>query len=172
MIRSRLKHAVDWRLRGVIDRLDALAGRVEALTGRVEQLHGRLDRADGRLAELNAAVGALDPLGQLANDASATRAVVEQRLQPAVRAILDEEADNRRRLFSMRESAAYASAYEESDPLVSVTVPTVGRSLRCWPRRMTISRCSSSVTRRRRSSGTRSRRSGTAAFASGVSASG
>ena len=126
MIRSRLKHALDWRFRGVIDRLDALTSRVEQIHGRVEEFHGRLESADRRLAELNASVGALDVIGQLADDASATRTAVEQRLQPAVRAILDEEAANRRRLFSLRESAAYAAPYGERDPLVSVAVTTVG----------------------------------------------
>jgi hypothetical protein len=119
VIRSRLKRALDWRFRGVIERLEALGGHVQ-------QIDRRLELTDRRLAEMQEQLGALGALGQLARDASATRVLLEQRVQPVLRAILDEEAENRRRLFSLRDSAAYAAAYRDPGALVSVIVATVG----------------------------------------------
>src|SRR4029077_10090827 len=55
------------------------------------------------------------------------RVALEQRVQPMLRAILDEEAQNRRRLFQLRASPFYQEAYSDPDPLVSIAVPTVGR---------------------------------------------
>jgi len=65
-------------------------------------------------------------MGRVAEDASITRTIIEHRVQPVLRAILDEEAANRRRLFSLRESARYDEAYREADPLVSVVVTAIG----------------------------------------------
>ena len=83
---ARVKRAVEWRFRGVIERLDSLAGRVERL-----------------------------------------EAHLEQRVDPMLRAILDEEASNRRRLYAARARDDYPLAYEEPRPLVSVTLPTRDR---------------------------------------------
>src|SRR5437763_1349945 len=56
----------------------------------------------------------------------ATLAAIEGRVQPMLRAILDEEAENRRRLFALRDSAGYEDAFTNPDPLVSVVIATDG----------------------------------------------
>jgi glycosyltransferase involved in cell wall biosynthesis len=53
--------------------------------------------------------------------------MLEQHVQPALRAILDEEADNRRRLYNLRADPAYGEPFTDPNPLVSVTVATIGR---------------------------------------------
>jgi glycosyltransferase involved in cell wall biosynthesis len=55
------------------------------------------------------------------------RAIIEDRVEPVVLAIAAEDAGNRRRLYAVRESADYATPFEEADPLVSVTLPTRDR---------------------------------------------
>jgi hypothetical protein len=131
MIRSRLRHALDWRFRGVISRLDAIGARVH-------ELEVAQSAADRRLTEVGEAVGRLAELAtrlaQVAEDASATRHALEHGVQPMLRTILDEEAANRRRLFSLRDSASYAAAYDDPDPLISIVVATDGDGeplLRC-----------------------------------------
>lgn len=123
MISRRLKHALDWRIAGVISRLDAVGARVRALEDQVQAGNRRLAALAEAVDELTARVSRLSGV---ADDAAATRAAIEHRVQPALRTILDEEAANRRRLFELRDSAAYASAYADPDPLVSVVVAVHG----------------------------------------------
>jgi hypothetical protein len=85
----------------------ALAWRFGALTARLDVLNERLERLELGLSSLD---------GRIADQ-----------LQPMLRAVLDEESQNRRRLFQLRGSPAYLQAYSDPDPLVSITVPTVGR---------------------------------------------
>jgi hypothetical protein len=84
----RVKHAVEWRLRGIIDRLDSLAGRMERLEERFERL---------------------------------------ERIEPLLRAVVDDDAGNRRRLHALRDGPDYAAPFATPDPLVSVTLPTRNR---------------------------------------------
>jgi hypothetical protein len=123
MIRARLKRALAWRFGAITSRLDALHGQLD----RVDL---RLDALDGRLAETHAALvrlgGLAAVLPQAAEDAAATREALADQVQPVLRAIVDEESENRRRLFALRSSPAHEQAYVDPDPLVSVTVATVG----------------------------------------------
>jgi hypothetical protein len=63
----------------------------------------------------------------VAEHVSAIHTVLEQRVQPTLRAILDEESDNRRRLYRLRADPAYLDSYTDLNPLVSVAVATIGR---------------------------------------------
>jgi hypothetical protein len=124
VIRRGLKNALDWRF-------GAIAARIDGLHGRIDGLDRRLELIADRLGELT---GALDQLHGLAAEArrttehvSATHALLEQRIQPALRAILAEESDNRRRLYRLRADPAYVEPFTDPNPLVSVTVATVGR---------------------------------------------
>ncbi|MFL5911109.1 MAG: glycosyltransferase family 2 protein [Gaiellaceae bacterium] len=65
----------------------------------------------------------LEGLGDLA----AVRTALDERVQPMLRAIVDEESDNRRKLYELRADPAYQSAYTDPDPLVSIVIATVGR---------------------------------------------
>lgn len=125
MMRSRLKNAIDWRFRAIAERLDGLHGRSETLERKLESIEARLQEltaATSRVSELTAAAP------RAAEAASASHALLEQHVQPALRAILAEEADNRRRLYSLRADPAYVEPFVDPDPLVSITVATIGRA--------------------------------------------
>lgn len=124
MIRGRLRRALEWRVGAVTARLDALHGRMDVFEARLEAIDRRCSELIATLDELRGLAGGVS---QAAEDAAATRSAVEQRIQPVLRAIVDEESENRRRLFKLRASAAYEEAYSDPDPLVSVAVATVGR---------------------------------------------
>ena len=121
MIRRRLKHALDWRFAAVIGRLDALTARVANLDAGLQATGHQLEELSREISQL---VALNARLPGVAEDVSISRAAIEQRIQPVLRAIVDEEAANRRRLFALRETASYKRAYAESDPLVSIVVPT------------------------------------------------
>ncbi|HEX5853726.1 MAG TPA: glycosyltransferase [Solirubrobacteraceae bacterium] len=114
MIRKWLGRALDWRFGAVVDRLDGLADRAELLSDRAARLDGRIDGIDGRLSELAAT------LEQVST-------VLAQRVQPALHAIVAEESANRRRLYELRAEERYEQAYSDPNPLVSITVATMGR---------------------------------------------
>jgi hypothetical protein len=125
MIRKRLKSAIDWRLQ-------ALVGRLDSLGARIESIERRLDSVDERIAEVGHALermsGRADALPEALRDVAAIRAAIDERVHPMLRAILDEESENRRKLYELRDDTAYESAHTEPDPLVSIVIATVGRS--------------------------------------------
>ena len=82
-------------MRGIIDRLDALAGRMQGLEERLDQL-------------------------MIATDGL-------RRLEPVLRAVVDDDAGNRRRLHALRDAPDYAAPFVASEPLVSVTLSTLDR---------------------------------------------
>jgi Glycosyl transferase family 2 len=113
---GRLKHAVDRRVGAVIERLDSLAGRMEALEVQVE----RLRVATGELARQ-------PPEPRAGAGGEELRKVLEERIEPLLRAVVDDDAGNRRRLHALRGTPEYAAPFDEPDPLVSVTLPTRNR---------------------------------------------
>jgi Glycosyl transferase family 2 len=124
VIRRRLREALGWRFGAVTERLDALGSRMDGLEARLVAFDDRFTELDATRDELRHLTALL---GQLVENASEARTAIEQRVQPMLRAILDEESGNRRRLFELRDSAAYGEAYSDPDPLVSVVLATVGR---------------------------------------------
>lgn len=92
-----------------------VAAAVTARTGgtAVARLDARLDAVQRRLEDIAAAS---------AQQGEQLRVATE-----ILRALHDEEALNRVRLHELRRSDAYALAYEEADPLVSVIMPTFDR---------------------------------------------
>lgn len=124
MIGRGLKRALDWRFGAIAARLDGLYGRVDDLDRKQELIVDRLSQLTAMLDQLR---GLAAQMPQTAEHASETHTLLEQQLQPALRAILDEEADNRRRLYKLRADPAYGEPFTDPDPLVSVTVATIGR---------------------------------------------
>lgn len=124
MIGRGLKRALDWRFGAIAARLDSLYGRVDDLDRKQELIVDRLSQLTATLDQLR---GLAAQMPQTAEHASETHTLLEQQLQPALRAILDEEADNRRRLYKLRADPAYGEPFTDPDPLVSVTVATIGR---------------------------------------------
>jgi len=124
VIGRRLGRALDWRFAAVTARLDALNDRTERLHTHVDELHLRVAELTNKLDQL------LEPaagIPRLADAVTETRATLEQRVQPLLRAIVDEESDNRRRLHALRASPSYEQAYTDPNPLVSITLATLGR---------------------------------------------
>ena len=101
---GRLARALDWRFGAVNARIEALGERI----GRVEE---RLDAIAGAIADQG-------------RDVAGVGATLEGQVEPVLRAMLDEESENRRRLHERRDGGGYAAAYAEDRPLVSVTVAT------------------------------------------------
>jgi hypothetical protein len=119
-----MSRALEWRFGAITSRLDALQSHTNNLEAHLETLDERFAELIPLLDELRRVVAGAP---QAAEDASAVRNAIELRVQPVLRAILDGEADNRRRLFELRSTPAYEEAYSDPDPLVSITVATVGR---------------------------------------------
>jgi Glycosyltransferase like family 2 len=126
VIVRRLGRALDWRFAAVLERLAALSARLDHLQGSVDELSERITSV-GATLEILAEQGKVLP--HLAAEAELTHEVLEQRLQPTLRVLVDEEAENRRRLHELRASPSYEGAYIEPDPLVSVVVASTGREL-------------------------------------------
>lgn len=124
MIQRRLKRALAWRLKAVTSRLDAV-------TMRLDTIEQDLKSVDEKLAQLGGSVDAVQasasPLPHLSKEVAAIRAAIDERVQPMLRVIVDEEPDNRRMLYKLRADPAYQSAYTDPDPLVSIVVATLGR---------------------------------------------
>lgn len=101
----RVKHAVDWRLRALVTRLDHL-------TAEVSGLRRELDEATGAMqAEL-----------------AGLRERLDAEIRPVLRALAAEEAANRRRLAAIRAEPGYELAWSEAQPLVSITLATRDRA--------------------------------------------
>src|SRR5436305_2658186 len=118
-LRRRLAWALDWRLQAMVSRLDRVSGQVAEL-----QAQAAAALAAGRVLE--------DELAGLRTRVEAEltglRARVEGELAPMLRALVAEEADNARRLTAARAQAEYDFAWDEAEPLVSVTVATRDRA--------------------------------------------
>jgi Glycosyl transferase family 2 len=126
MIGRRLRRALDWRVAGVIERVEALGGRAQELQARLDELN---ERVTGIAATLDRVMEQTKDLPRLAAETQSTRELLEQRIQPTLRVLLDEEPENRRRLHELRASPQYEDAYSDPDPLVSITVASAGREL-------------------------------------------
>jgi hypothetical protein len=120
-----LKRALDWRFGAIAARLDDLYGRVDDLDRKQELIIDRLNQLTAMLDQLR---GLAAQMPQTAEYASATHTLLEHQLQPTLRAILDEQAENRRRLYRLRADPGYDKPFTDPDPLVSITVATIGRS--------------------------------------------
>lgn len=91
----------------------------------------RLAAARGLLRALSALEGGVAELGRrlerVEADTARTRELVEVELHPMLRAVVAEDAENRRRLWRARADPSYELAYDEDDALVSVAIPTRDR---------------------------------------------
>ena len=101
---------VDRAVPEVVTRIEALAGRVDALAGRVGNLVERVESLEARSKQEAEASGG---------------ALVEVRA--VLRTLAADEPGNRRCLHSAREHPDYELAWTEDDPLITVTIPTIGR---------------------------------------------
>ena len=119
MIRRRLAAALDWRFRALASRLEALERRGERIESLLEE---RVAAIESLLEER---VGAIERL--LEQRGERIEHLLEGRLEPMLRALFEEEAENRRRLFAARAAEDYELPFSRPEPLVTVTIPTRDR---------------------------------------------
>jgi hypothetical protein len=123
-MRARLARALDWRFRAVTARVDALLGHMQDLEQRLESVALQLRELAGDVERVQRLATSMP---QAAADAATVRELVEERVQPVLRAIVDEESENRRRLHAVRGNPDYEGAYLDREPLVSITLATRDR---------------------------------------------
>jgi Glycosyl transferase family 2 len=98
--------------RNPIAALRAVSHRLAAILGQQMELQASVNDLSVRVETLAAEVRAL---GRVDSPGSQME---------VLRAIYDDEAANRQRLWALRESPEYARAFEEANPLVTVCIPT------------------------------------------------
>jgi hypothetical protein len=103
-LRRRLGWALDWRFAAVNERVEAVARRLDGVAAGLERLEHATAALTADLRDLS--------------DANVA----------AHRFMLQEHAANRRRLQELRTEEAYAAAFEDPEPLVSVIIPTHTRT--------------------------------------------
>jgi Glycosyl transferase family 2 len=118
MIRKRLAHALDWRHAAVVSRLETLLARLDGIEVRTDerdaQTWAKFNEVQAQVRELVATVRSLEER-------------VQERVEPMMRAVVEEEAENRRRLHALRAREDYEAPYTDPDPLVSVALGTWNR---------------------------------------------
>jgi hypothetical protein len=102
----------------------AIARRIHGPYRALGRLDARLDDVQSRLARIEETLAAVGETRELA---AQTHDLLSGEMRGALRAIVVEEAANRRRLYRLREDRDYAAAWNEPRPLVSVTVATRDR---------------------------------------------
>jgi hypothetical protein len=101
--------------------------RVEAGLADVQSRLDRLEDGNGRLAPLARDEQMLELIATTHRHAVATHDLISGEIRGVLRALIAEESANRRRLYEVRAGADYAAAWEEAQPLVTVTVATRDR---------------------------------------------
>lgn len=123
-----------WMFEALAERLAALDARVAALGARVASIDERVTSLDEHVASLDARVASLDehvaPLD--VRLAAVESRIVElqtpvERSHALLRAVAAEESSARRHLWRARSDPDYARAFEEHEPLVTVSVITRDR---------------------------------------------
>jgi hypothetical protein len=99
-------------VRNPIRALRSLSRRVNSIVEKQHELEASVSDVSERLDRLGAEVRLLPD-----------REALERQMQ-VLRAILDDEPGNRRRLWRLRESPEYARPFEETNPLVTVYITT------------------------------------------------
>jgi hypothetical protein len=116
-LRRRAAWVLDRRVQITVDHVDALAPRLDALAPRLEALG----------TEVVALREELRAAAEDAREAREESAALREQMPPLLRAVVTEEAANRRRLEQLRTEPEYAIPFEHPDPLVTVCIPTHDR---------------------------------------------
>jgi hypothetical protein len=95
---------------------------VHATRGELAELRDEV-RAHGALLRGLAPAHQLEPVVAESTDDGVVLAELKRAID-ALQVIYDQEPDNRRRLHALRQTDEYELAYSESEPLVSVLIPT------------------------------------------------
>jgi hypothetical protein len=100
--------------------LDQISGQLASLTATVDIAVAQIDELVAQREPVSSAPVQTGGLGQL----QAQFGAEFQRVLAILQAIYDEEPENRRRLWRLRESEEYELAFSEEQPLVSIVIPT------------------------------------------------
>ena len=119
---SRLNDALKRRVRGPYADIGRIDRRLVSLEQRLSGIERSLVTAGEAGAQTYALLG-----GEIHGLLSQTKAALDGEVRPLLRAIVSEEADNRRRLHALRAEQQYPLAWTEAAPLVSVTMATRDR---------------------------------------------
>jgi len=115
------------------DRLDALTAQVQQTLNTLQADQGRLDALSAQvqqgLSEREADQGRLDALSAQVQRGLSEREADQSRLREILLSIVDREHSQRERLRELRASDAYLEAFVETEPLVSVVIPTYDRAV-------------------------------------------
>lgn len=101
--------------------LDRLPREVTSLSTRIEALEGMLERLLTRAESAEVSEHNLLHTTNLSRDHLSGELA---RVLDVLQLVYDEEPENRRRLWRLRESEDYERAFSEHEPLVSVVIPT------------------------------------------------
>jgi Glycosyl transferase family 2 len=135
MPQPRIPHPVR-AARNAAYRIAATLTGVEALRAELAQLRVEREEMSARVADLGALMGDLGGrVERLGRDAREEAERDRQKLLDTLehnrgemieilQLLRDDEPETRRRLWAVRETQAYMEAYEEAEPLVTVTIPT------------------------------------------------
>ncbi len=122
-VRRRLAHVLDRRFFALHERVEDLATRVEDLA-RPAAATGD-DELRNEVADIAAALRSI--AGTEAEHTRLLRAItsrLDEEIAPALRIMAGNDAENRRLLDAARRDPEYELAFEETEPLVTVIVPT------------------------------------------------
>jgi hypothetical protein len=100
---------------------EALDRRFGPLNSRLDAVEARLDGHTAQLERLTAQLGAV------AESTSAAQRTIERDVAAVLRTLAADDPGHRRRLHALRAEPGYAAAWEESDPLVTIAIPTRDR---------------------------------------------
>lgn len=118
-VRARIARALDRRFGALDARLAGTSAEVEASRRELAEVRDAVAENRAALAELHAAVTALEPaLGRI------QARVDDDEALGLLRALVLDDAGNRRRLEALRAAPSYALPYDHPDPLVSICIAT------------------------------------------------
>ncbi len=111
-----------YRIAATLTGVEALTAELQEVSAQVSDLGASMADVRGRIERLghDARAGAEDDRQRLLDTIEHNRRESIEILQ----LLRDDEPETRRRLWAVRETPAYLDAYEEAEPLVTVTIPT------------------------------------------------
>ena len=109
-LRRRLAHALDRRTEPLARSIERVEAGMELLAPAVERVEGVLDRQGARIAEL-----------------AERSAAAEASTAALLHALAADDPGNRRRLEALRAEPGYDAAWDDPDPLVTISIPASDR---------------------------------------------
>ena len=127
-LRRELAAALDRRTGPLSDRLDRLG---EAFAAQQSALAALIERAERQGGQFEHQAALLERqaarLEGLAEEVVGLRERLEGEVAPVLRSIAADDPGHRRRLEGLRADPGYAAAWEEPDPLVTISIPAWNR---------------------------------------------